>query len=348
MHYPESKAESSEILRLLLPHIARHGSGYQPPSYAIWYEYVTGTNPSLKRALDARIAQGGALSSEETRALDGSHIAERDYSKMDRLQTQLQQTLEGLGALVSNVGSEADHYSASLDGYGQQLEHKAIDVEALRGMINALAQETRRMQQSNTQLSQELDASRREFLEIKTQLATVRNEAMLDPLTGLMNRRGLQQGVDQLCATRPEGLLGCALLIADIDHFKKVNDTHGHLLGDRVLQAVAGVLRSCIKGRDLAARLGGEEFAVLLPDTPQAGAAAVAEQIRQTVARGTIRRTDRNETLGGITISLGVAAYQAGETLEQWTQRADEALYRSKQQGRNRVTIATLPEPAVA
>jgi diguanylate cyclase len=119
-----------------------------------------------------------------------------------------------------------------------------------------------------------------------------------------------------------------------------VNDTHGHVLGDKVLRAVAQILRSSIKGRDVAVRFGGEEFAVLLPDTSLSGAASLAEQIRASVARGRIRRNDGDEYVGNITLSVGVAAAEAGDTLEALIERADEAMYAAKHAGRNRVSIA--------
>jgi diguanylate cyclase len=128
--------------------------------------------------------------------------------------------------------------------------------------------------------------------------------------------------------------------MADIDHFKVVNDMHGHLLGDKVLRAVAHVLKSNIKGRDMAARLGGEEFAVILPDTSAAGAAALAKQIRSRVAHGRIKRSAAQGQIGQVTLSIGVAVAEAGESLESLMQRADAALYAAKQNGRNRVEVA--------
>ena len=143
----------------------------------------------------------------------------------------------------------------------------------------------------------------------------------------------------------PPGLLGSALLLADIDHFKVVNDTYGHVLGDKVIRAVAHVLRSSIKGRDVAARLGGEEFAILLPQTSLTGAAAVAEQIRGTVAQGRICRPDGNESIGQVTLSVGVAVAKPGDTLEALLERADAAMYTAKRAGRNRISVATDTAP---
>ncbi|MGE5338163.1 MAG: GGDEF domain-containing protein [Gemmatimonadota bacterium] len=342
----ESKETSAEILRLVLPQIARHGGGFEPPSYAVWYEYVSGANPPLKQALEARLAREQPLTAEEVQALYTTFVAPRQAEAVERVQAQLQRTLDEFGRLAQTAGTDAAKYSDSLQSYGDKLTPN-MDAEALRGIVVALTAETARMQQSNAQLAEKLEANQRDVDELKSQLVSMKNESLLDPLTGLKNRRGFQKAVDEALAERPQGFAGCTLLMADIDHFKKVNDTHGHLLGDKVLQTVAHVLRSSVKGRDVAARFGGEEFAVLLPDTPVGGAASLAEQIRRTVAQGRIRRSDRSEAIGGVTISLGVAAYRERETLEQWIDRADQALYQSKQAGRDRVTVAA-GDPAPA
>jgi len=341
MRYPQSKIESSELLRLVLPQIARNGSGCQPPSYTLWYEYVSGSNPSLSSALDKRLSDGRPLSVEETHAFYSRYIADREVVATDDLQSQLQRTLEGLANMASSAGHEARRYGESLQDCGAQLDAPAgaPDVDTLRTLIAALATETRRMQDSNLRLSAELDAKRTEMLELSEKLATVRSEALLDPLTGLTNRRGLQKAIDERLNTDAQGLQGCSLLMVDIDHFKKVNDSHGHLFGDKVLQAVARMLRACIKGQDMAVRFGGEEFAVLLPDTPISGAASLAESIRQVVSKGQIRRGEGGSTIGQVTVSIGVACYKLAESFDEWIDRADRALYASKQRGRDCVTL---------
>jgi diguanylate cyclase len=126
----------------------------------------------------------------------------------------------------------------------------------------------------------------------------------------------------------------------DIDHFKAVNDTHGHVLGDKVLRAVAQVLKSNIKGRDVAARVGGEEFAVLLPDTSVAGAVSLSKQICALVSHGRIKRAAGEGTIGQVTLSIGVAVARNGESLESLMERADMALYGAKRAGRARVNVA--------
>ena len=265
---------------------------------------------------------------------------------LEALQAQLLGALDGVGKLTSTANPNARDFGQSLQTYGDRLAPN-LDIDALRGIVGALGAETHRMQQSNELLTEELAASQREFMDLKEQLETVQNEALLDPLTGLQNRRGFQRFVDQLVAGASGGLAGAWLLMADIDHFKKVNDTHGHIFGDKVLQAVAQVLREGVKGRHLPIRFGGEEFAIVMPNTSESSALALAEHIRQSIARCRILRAGRSEAVGSVTISLGVTAYRPGETLENWISRADQALYQSKGRGRNCVTLANT-QPASA
>jgi diguanylate cyclase len=198
------------------------------------------------------------------------------------------------------------------------------------------------MQAATQALTQKLEASAHEVSTLNERLERAQTEALIDPLPGLKNRRGLEHAIAKTFSdTAP--LAGTALLVADIDHFKKINDTYGHLLGDKVIRAVAQAMHANIKGRDIAARIGGEEFAVLLPETSARGAAALADQIRLAVSRGRIHRGERDEGIGHVTISIGFAIALPGEALEALIQRADEALYAAKGSGRNCVREAAAP-----
>lgn len=132
--------------------------------------------------------------------------------------------------------------------------------------------------------------------------------------------------------------LPLCLIVADIDHFKRFNDTHGHLVGDKILRTVASTIKDSIKGRDLVARIGGEEFAILLPNTPAEGGAILAESIRQIFDKMDLKKKNSGEPISPLTVSFGVTDYKKGESSEAFFHRADQALYRSKAKGRNRVT----------
>ncbi len=160
--------------------------------------------------------------------------------------------------------------------------------------------------------------------------------AISDELTGLHNRRWLQEMFPrQLERSAREGE-AVTLMMADIDHFKKLNDTFGHLAGDEVLRRVAKAFIDHLRPSDLCARFGGEEFAVLLPDTSLAGAVTVAERLVAVVAQTSVRLAD-GQSLPPVTISLGLAEFRTGDDLTSLLANADAALYRAKQLGRNRV-----------
>lgn len=337
--YPQSKEESSELLRLALPLLARHGSGCQPPSYTVWYEYVHGVNDPLIRALDARIANPDPLTPDETAGLFRKYVVDRELALTDELQSRLLDALGSLSTSADSTDVDAARFGQALEDGNQRLSAE-LGIEGLKELIESLVGETRRMQASNAELRRRLEESKRDLLDITAKVTVLRSEVLLDPLTRLLNRRGLETAIDDWLASDTGGLTGAALLMVDIDHFKRINDTHGHVLGDRVLQAVAQVLKGSIGPNGVACRYGGEEFAVLLPATSVAQAQATANDFRLKISEGRIRRVD-GQTVGGISVSVGVAMFACGQSVESWISRADEALYASKRGGRNRVTAAS-------
>jgi len=162
-------------------------------------------------------------------------------------------------------------------------------------------------------------------------------QAATDPLTGLSNRRNLLTLAEQVQVQALRSNLPTALVIADIDHFKHINDQLGHDAGDQMLVHIGMLLSRTCRTQDIVARWGGEEFLILLPATHGEAALALAERIRQTVATQPLMYANAAVTPA---LSLGVAELEPGESLDSAIVRADHALYRSKQEGRNRVTLA--------
>jgi diguanylate cyclase len=134
----------------------------------------------------------------------------------------------------------------------------------------------------------------------------------------------------------------------DIDHFKKFNDTYGHLVGDQVLRLVARTMVENLKGRDIIARYGGEEFVILLPSTKLEDAIRVGDHLRSCLGNKSIRKRNSNETLGTVTVSIGATLYYAGELLDEFIGRADIALYKAKNAGRNQVATEILDPTQIA
>lgn len=165
----------------------------------------------------------------------------------------------------------------------------------------------------------------------------LREFAMTDPLTGLLNRRAMDHRLAVEMARNQRHGTGFAVVMMDLDHFKRVNDTHGHDVGDEVLRRLAVRIREVTREDDAIARWGGEEFLLMVHSSDSVDAAAVAEKVRDIVAARPFR-TSAGEL--PITISLGVAIHEGTETVEQTVARADKALYQAKADGRNRVVVA--------
>jgi diguanylate cyclase (GGDEF)-like protein len=165
--------------------------------------------------------------------------------------------------------------------------------------------------------------------------------ATTDGLTGLVNHRTFQMRLDEHLAAAQRYGKKVSLLLTDIDHFKTVNDTYGHPVGDVVLKGVASVLHKEARTTDIAARYGGEEFALVMPETDLAGALKTAERIRERVAQARFR-TEHGELK--VTISIGVATFpQDGRAKAQLVEVADGGLYHAKRNGRNQtVSLAAL------
>jgi diguanylate cyclase (GGDEF)-like protein len=161
--------------------------------------------------------------------------------------------------------------------------------------------------------------------------------ATVDGLTGLHNRRWLDDVFPRQIERCTRTGAALSLLLADVDHFKRFNDRHGHLVGDRALQHVAEVLATSLRPTDLIARFGGEEFAALLPSATADQAVLAAERLRRTLAGRPMLVASEREVSVELTLSVGVAQLQAGDTLQSLVAAADSALYRAKSSGRNRV-----------
>ena len=153
-----------------------------------------------------------------------------------------------------------------------------------------------------------------------------------DDLTGLANRRKLMQRLEEEISLSNRHALPLSLMMLDLDHFKSINDTWGHLRGDQVLTELAALCREVLREEDLVARLGGEEFALLLPLTPETHCRQLAERLRERIAAH-----DFGIGQGRITVSIGVAEHRIGDSCETLIRRADESLYAAKHGGRNQV-----------
>src|SRR5262249_24352606 len=177
-----------------------------------------------------------------------------------------------------------------------------------------------------------------EIEQLRQNVARAQTEARTDPLTGAANRAAFDEELARRCELAAAGRESFALVFADIDHFKKINDTYGHPVGDRVLTALVEFLRARIRRGDTVARYGGEEFGVILPGATLPPAMRKARRLNEELARRDWAGDPT--TKRRFTASMGVTAWQAGDDVAGLVERVDRALYRAKNEGRNRVVKA--------
>jgi diguanylate cyclase len=203
----------------------------------------------------------------------------------------------------------------------------------------------RRLSAENLRLAARLQRLEAELAGLRRALHRASSEASTDPLTGLANRRAFDHAL-QTAATHGQ-VSPAQLLLADIDHFKELNDAHGHHFGDAVLRIIGGMLKAGVRRDTLVARLGGDEFALLLPEPPGSArdpdgfdTSAIARRLCQRIAERPLIVRGHSERCERITVSIGLAGFQAGDRPADWYARADAALYAAKRDGRNRVVEA--------
>ena len=294
--------------------------------------------------------------------VDMRSTLEHEKEELENFLQQLTQRLNELDAMVE--GAESNRL-ASLAG-GRQLDavvkaqvnviestvQSSTDLPHMKSAIqNSLdkirlhlaeqrEQEEQRQEALESQLkslTHKLQHMEGESQQLRQRLAKERVQSMTDPLTGAPNRLAFEQRVAQEFARWQRYKHSLTLLLCDVDYFKKINDTYGHKAGDRALMAIVKTIQFHLRETDFLARVGGEEFVVLLPDTTQEDAAVVAEKLRKSVEHSEFVYQGKPVP---ITISGGFSQFQPGDTVDEVYQRADKALYRAKHNGRNQFLVA--------
>ena len=171
------------------------------------------------------------------------------------------------------------------------------------------------------------------------QMAVMEHENITDSLTGLFNRRYMEQRMKEEVTRAQRYDLPLSLLMLDIDHFKKINDTCGHQAGDKVLQNLGKIIINIVRESDIAVRYGGEEIIIITPHTKVAVASSLAERLRATIESADLLEAGGNNSPGSVTVSIGVAEL-GGDTIQGLIKKADQAMYRAKQEGRNRIATS--------
>lgn len=328
--------------------MSRHGVSPSALHYEVWFEYRLGRTPALNAAVEARIAAGGDLDDAFTAQLHEQYFG--DAAAAAQIAITGEKIARDLGQVLSFM-RQSEEKSGD---YGRTLESAATDLnrglgaEQIQSIVSSLAAATLDMANHNQHLTDQLKKSSREINTLRTSLESVRLESLTDALTGLSNRRmfdeTLRMRIDEARSQKTD----LCLLLCDIDHFKRFNDTWGHQTGDQILRFLASALHAHARPDFLIARHGGEEFAMIMPRMDMRQAAQIAETMRGAISAKRLRRRSTNDDLGQVTVSIGVARLAPSDTSAGLVERADACLYASKRNGRNQVTTDATPVLYVA
>ncbi len=330
---------NADVARKVLRLMTDLSSDYRPRTYLLWHEYVIGRNAELRERLDKVVADRAKLSTGDVDTLFAEVFEARSRDLLSILHGGMQQLIDGVIASTRSVTQRAAQFESELEAFETAAGTVKTQEEVL-GTIEALLVSAQATRAELNRANQQLEASELQSKRMADELRQSREEAHVDPLSGLANRRRFSSALADLIAAASSGGSPLTLLMIDIDRFKAINDKYGHPFGDQIIVGVSQAIKASVKGRDVSARFGGDEFSLILPDTAQAGAMVVAEYIRRIVRRARVVDFASNDLVTDLTLSVGVAALLPGETQEQLIRRADQALYRAKESGRDCVVAA--------
>lgn len=342
---PQDARRYSETAMQLIESYDIHAT---PDYFRLLYDYASERDPVVAKTLRDVSDETPEVFRRAAADLVASHYgADRSVRLVTETGDAMQDQIREVVRQVNDAGDDVHDFGDALDGLADNLGN--LDGSgAMKTLVSRMIVVARHMRAKSDQLEQDLKQSANEIRNLQDRLEESRREALTDLLTGITNRAGFDRALRRQTEWATEEGSHLSLVMCDIDRFKNFNDTYGHQLGDQVLKLVGGVLHGSLKGRDVPCRYGGEEFALILPETPVEGAQKVADNIRNTIAAKRIVRKSTGETISRVTMSFGVAEYRLGEAPAALVGRADAALYRAKSEGRNRVCREEAPAAPMA
>lgn len=332
----DSFAQSAAYLKQAVPLMIKYQIPTTPHNYHLWYNYVSGDMPELNQAIDQAIKLQGTFSLSTCERLYHQHLASQDERQLEEMRLSLAAMANELGSSMHDALVDTGQFQAMLDKSFDKLsliDDEGLSLDDTMAILRELVRESRDVRMSTLHFRSQLSNAEKEIKELREALNETRKLANEDALTNLLNRRAFDLELDSLIRSKRP----FSLIMADIDRFKSFNDEYGHLLGDQVLRIVGKRLREASKEGITAYRLGGEEFAILVPNRALALTRQMAESLRRIIERMSILDRKSGRRIDHITASFGVGEYSGQETGDSLVERTDKLLYKAKELGRNRV-----------
>lgn len=320
--------------------LAAHHLEVTAQTLSIAHSYLTSADPHLVRLIDRQVQARKPVTLEWLDEVFLRSGSEDELKTLAELMQRLEASIDEFGKTSHDARTATSEYHSALEEHVGELEQ----VTAAGAVISELASIAKVMLRRTRDIEKQMLRSEAQTRALKRRLEEARRSAEEDHLTGLPNRRAFETRFEQEYREAFAAAEPLCIAFCDIDHFKQINDGHGHDAGDRVLKLVADSLARISNARCHVARHGGEEFVLLFRDTPVAEAYAKLDQLRETLAARRLVNRATDQPFGQITFSGGVADAFAFPDRRSALKAADTALYRAKQSGRNRIELATMED----
>jgi len=329
--------EAARLAARAMDHAHRHRSPPRPRAYEVWYTYVAGEDQALSARVDSELIKADVIDLDTIEQIYEEHFLHKRLSKgMTRIGDELDAGLRDTIAVVRDSLGSTQRFLASLKQAQSQISKVSRNHDAKRVVMELLDLGQTHAAQTEV-VNAELTKARTQVLELQRELHRLRDSAYLDHLTQIPNRRHMDEVLEREITLANANGQPLSFALGDLDHFKGLNDSYGHAVGDAVLRHFAGLIKNNIKGQDTPARYGGEEFAIIFPKTSVFGAGHVTDKIRELLNGTDIILSRDRSSIGRVSVSFGVTQLLPGDSMAELIRRADGLLYRAKALGRNRV-----------
>lgn len=335
---------SLAVARRVLPFMGRNRISATPKNYMIFYVYFEGDSDVVREVVDEQLDSGRSWTDATTSKVFNRLFSSEANIDLYRLNEKLAGEIKEMTSQVIKETKEtADKAEKSNQALGQALEEsdklaesdKLVEVVQVTEWLKSAVHEISKVRDANLSLGQSLTAKSEHLEQIVDSLNKIENMVLTDELTGLANRRAWESRLETEFERFTRYDTPCVIIMLDIDDFKKVNDTFGHMVGDRALVELAKILGQVPRIVDFAARIGGEEFTCLLPETPMEGGMIAAERLRKSLSLANFKVRGQPVSITG---SFGVATFRKDdESSWQVMERVDAAMYLAKHKGKNQV-----------
>ncbi|MDG4811692.1 GGDEF domain-containing protein [Hydrogenovibrio sp. 3SP14C1] len=331
--YNFTTEEAHALAEQTLEKLKHHDVSANPIHFTLFFELLTSINPNIAEQVEHAL-QFNTYNDDSARVMFNALWSEIISHSLHS--EEFSEIVNNLILYVDNWIKAAQSKSDKINAEVEQVSQLSTAQEMMDRLKSNVLPAIKSYQSETDALQEQIHESSTEIIRLKKELDKATAIAKTDELTNIPNRRGFHEIIENMMAEANKNQSSFALLLLDIDFFKKVNDTYGHLVGDSILRYLAKSLHNETKGKDSIARIGGEEFVAILPNTSYDSAIKLANTIREKIAARPLHVKNNTNPIT-LTVSIGVAMYQLNETLDSLFTRADKCLYMAKSKGRNRV-----------